>query len=877
MTMGRFWRFILMLHFSAGLLCAADRELIFGHVPSVVAQGAVMPVGRMAGTNEMRLALSLPLRNAGELTNLLASLYSPACSQYHHYLKPAEFAARFGPTPADYAAVLQFASTNGLMVTATHSNRLLVEVSGSAAAVERALHVQLHWYRHPTEDRNFFAPDTEPVVDARVPLTHIGGLDTYSRPHSNLRSLPSRIPLAPAPQDGSSPNGTFMGNDFRQAYLPGTLLTGAGQNVALCEFDAFYPDDITNYANAIGLTNLPQIIVVPVNGGVASPSGNDHEVPLDIEMILAMSPGVSNICVYEGPNSRNNVTPWEDILGQMADDDQSAQLSCSWSGGPEDPAAEVFFQQMAAQGQSFFNAVGDLGAFAGVIDFPSASPNITEVGGTDLTTDSNGDYVAESVWNDGDGAAGGGGVGLTVQIPLWQMGVDMSANGGSPFWRNLPDVALTAAGVYVIANGETITAEGTSCAAPLWAGVAALANQQAALLGQPTIGFLNPTIYALCRGTNYAAIFHDIVDGNNTNLSNATNYYAVPGFDLCTGWGTPAGTNLINALTTLDPLGLPQSFFMTSGMVGGPFPATNWLITVTNTGGSDLDWELGGVPDWLTVSPTNGTIPAGGFTNVCVQWVNPASWAADSYRAALMFTNLDLSRVQNVMVRVDIGQSIVLNGGFESGDFSDWTLVGDTIVNGIYNNIVATDADFPGLVHSGNFGALLGENGSVATLSQTVPTVLGQPYLISFWLDNQESGNGQQFSANWNGANFISLTAPPAFTWSNFQFVAVANDTNATLEFAAENDTSYFGLDDVTVIPVPPVTFAGYCPVTNGCQFTWISLAGLNYQVQFATDLALGDWVDAGDLTAVTNTLSFVDTNFFGTTAQGFYRLVLEP
>jgi len=870
--LGRCWLAILLLQVSVGPLRAGEPPRLVGHPPAAVARGTATPLGRVPGTNQLRLALSLPLRHAGELTNLLASIYNPASPEYHHYLTPREFAARFSPAPADYAAVLQFARTNGLTVTATHSNRLLVDVAGRVAEVERALHVKLHSFRHPSEPRNFFAPDTAPTVDTRLPLLQVSGLDDFSRPHPNISAyLPASLSRW-SPQDGSGPIGAFLGNDFRQAYVPGTALTGAGQSVGLLEFDEFSPADITSYANTIGLTNnLPSVTVMPVDGGVTSPQGGGVEVPLDIEMVLAMAPGVSNIYVYEATNG----APWVDILSQMADDNLAAQLSSSWSASGPDPASEQIFQQMAAQGQSFFNASGDFGAYAGEMEFPCASPNITVVGGSSLATDTNGDYLYETTWS-----LGSGGSALSVGMPVWQMGLDMTTNGGSTFWRNIPDVALTAANVYVGGDGWGGTIAGTSCAAPLWAAFTALANQQAAQLGQPPVGFLNPAIYSLCRGANYAATFHDITIGNNFSTASPSNYYAVPGYDLCTGWGTPTGTNLINALTTPDPLGiLPPNIFSTSGLVGGPFPQTNWLLTLTNTGAGNLDWALGGVPAWLTVSAANGTLAANGATNLELQWVNPSGMPAGSYGAVLSFTNADLSRVQNVLVQIDIGPSIVQNGGFETGDFTGWMLTGDTVdwYDTWYRvcNVVATEADYPGVVHSGNFGAYLGQVGYPATLAQTVPTTPGQLYLVSFWLDDVQAVGVQQFSATWNGANFASLANPPAFAWTNFQFVAMADDTNATLEFAAQSDRSYFGFDDVTVTPVPPVGFSGYGVSTNGFQVTWPTLAGLNYQILCTTDLAQGNWT-THLVMAATNLTTFVDTNSPGSD-QEFYRLVLLP
>ncbi len=890
---GRCWlSLLLLLQMPVGPLRAAEPPRVVGHPPAAVARGTVVPLGRVPGTNQLRLALSLPLRQAGEFTNLLASIYRPASPEFHHYLTPREFAARFGPTPDDYATVIQFAQTNGLTVTATHPSRLLVDVSGRVADVERALHVKLYSFRHPSEPRNFFAPDTAPTVDARLPLLQVSGLDDFVRPHPNFVASPLASSPGWLPNVGSGPNGWYMGNDFRQAYVPGTVLTGTGQSVGLLEFDVFNLADITNYANTIGLTNnLPQITAVPVGGGVTSSTYLGHaEVALDIEMVLSMAPGVSNIYVYEAPGG----SPWVDILNSMAETNLAAQLSCSWTVRGSDPESELIFQQMAAQGQSFFNASGDSGAYAGEIEFPCASPNLTVVGGTSLVTDTNGDYLSESVWNWGGTNASGGGFAVSVGIPLWQMGLDMTTNGGSIFWRNVPDVALAADNVYVFVDGQIFVDDqgnpapvvGTSCAAPLWAAFTALANQQATQLGQPSVGFLNPAIYSLCRGTNYAAFFQDITSGNNTNAYSPTNFQATPGFDLCTGWGTPAGTNLINALTTPDPLGiLPQNVFSTGGLVGGPFPQTNWLLTLTNSGSNHLDWSLGGVPAWLTVSAGNGTLAANGSTNLTVQWVNPNRMPAGGYPAALMFTNGDLARVQNVLVQIEINQSIVQNGGFETGDFTGWTLAGDTVL-WFFNgdevcNVVATDADFPSVVHSGNFGAYLGQNGYAAALSQTVPTIPGQSYLVSFWLDDLQAVDFQQFSAIWNGANLTSLVTPPAFTWSNFQFVAVADDTNATLEFDAESDQyyeyygqNYFGLDDVTVTPVPPVGFTGYGFSTNGFQITWPTLAGVNYQVLCTTDLVQGLWT-TNAVVACTNLTTFVDTNAPNGAAQEFYRLEL--
>ena len=262
---------------------AAQKQLSPGHVPQIVRQKKAASLGRVPATNELRLALALPLRDAAALTNLLREIYNPASPQFHHYLTPVEFAARFGATPADYATVLNFAKTNGLKITATHPNRLLVDVTGKVSDVERAFHLRLNSFRHPRESRNFFAPDTAPSVDAALPLFQVSGLDNFSLPHPNAQLRPAALDNTLSPRGGSGPGGSYQGNDFRQAYLPGTALTGAGQSVALVQFDGFYANDITNYATAIGITN-PPFTIMPVDGGVGTPGGGNVEVALDIEM-----------------------------------------------------------------------------------------------------------------------------------------------------------------------------------------------------------------------------------------------------------------------------------------------------------------------------------------------------------------------------------------------------------------------------------------------------------------------------------------------------------------------------------------------------------------------------------------------------------------
>ncbi len=598
------------------------------HVPPVVAR--LTPVGNLPGSQRLNLAIGLPLRNHQELDTLLQQLYNPASPKYRRYLTPEEFTAQFGPTEKDYQAVMDFAKSNGLTVTATHPNRVVLDVAGTVADIEKTFHLTLRVYRHPTEAREFYAPDVEPSVNLAVPILHISGLDNYSLPHPNLKLRPAGAAASAKPNTGSGPSGTYRGSDFRTAYVPGTSLTGTGQTVGLLEFDGFYASAIATYASQAGLPTIP-VTVVPIDGGVSAPGSDNTEVCLDIEMVMSMAPGVTNIYVYEATNG----SPWLDLLNAMATHNPlSKQLSCSWGGGPPDAASEQVFKQMAGQGQSFFNATGDSDAFTGSIPFPSDSTNITEVGGTTLTTGNGATYSSETVWNwglDGGSYVGSsGGISTYYPIPSYQQGISMVANQGSTTMRNVPDVALTADNVYVVYGRHSSTGSvgGTSCAAPLWAGFTALVNQQAAAAGQGPVGFLNPALYTIGKGASYTFDFHDTTTGSNTWPSSLTKFFAVSGYDLCTGWGTPNGTNLINALAPL-PVSLAGriAYYPTN------YPSTNLSTTVVSNVTMSLTWNTNllsvvtladgsyglsnisaGGTYCVTPSKTNDTPPANGVT-----------------------------------------------------------------------------------------------------------------------------------------------------------------------------------------------------------------------------------------------------------------------
>jgi hypothetical protein len=539
------WMAAFFLTASAGL--AQPVRTLHGHVPEVV--GRLRALSDLAAQTNLQLAVGLPLRNKPALTNLIEDLYNPASPKFHRYLTTSQFTEHFGPSTEDYLRVMDYLRSHGLKVTDTHPNRMVLDVAGAAADVEKAFHVHLRVYRHPTEQRNFFAPDTEPWVDGDVPVLDVMGLDNYIVPHPldlQQRKAGGQVgmSLTNYAEEGSGPGGTYIGNDFRAAYVPGVTNTGAGQYIGLVEFGPYWTNDIHTYEITAGLSTNIVVSNIFLDGVTEPPAeGTDAgEQAIDIEMCISMAPGAT-VLYYGG-----NVV--DDIYGRIASDNLAKQISCSFGFGI-DSTTEQLYQEFVVQGQNFFVASGDGGAEVGEINPPGAEPYITVVGGTKLYTVSpGGAWQQELTW-----FGSGGGISTFYAIPNYQQGINMTPLYGSSTMRNFPDVAMMADFVMFVAANNTTSAGGiggTSFASPEWAGFYALANQQAATLGQPPLGFFNPALYAIGKSASYTECFHDITSGNTTNnASGPDKFLAAIGYDLCTGWGSPNGSNLINALTSI--------------------------------------------------------------------------------------------------------------------------------------------------------------------------------------------------------------------------------------------------------------------------------------------------------------------------------------
>src|SRR5271169_1801993 len=593
------------------------QTLMTRQVRPVTVNGEAKVLGHLPATQVLQLDVVLPLRDQAGLDAFLAELYNPASSNYRNYITPSEFSERFGPTQRDYDAVVQYVQSHGLAVVGGSRDGMEVQVKGQVSAIESAFRVEMLIYQHPSEDREFFAPDREPTTGLSFPLWHISGLDNYSIPHP-LYVKRSEYAQAHGlnPDDlindattGSGPSSSFLGSDMHAAYYGGTALTGSGQNLGLLEYYGTDLADLTTYYKNVKQTNNVPITLLSTDGTSTScvysrrRGCDDTEQTLDMTQALGMAPGLASLVMYIGS------TDTAIISAMTTHNPLPTTIGCSWGWTPADPSTlDPYFQKMSAQGQNFFAASGDSSTWSSSNEaWPADDANVVSVGGTDLVTASaGGAWKSETAWVD----SGGGISPDSIAIPSWQQlsGVINSSNRGSTTLRNGPDVSANANFTfYVCADQTTCTANnygGTSFAAPMWAGYLALVNEQAVANGNHSVGFINPSLYTIGGGSSYGSDFHDITSGSN-------GYSATTGYDLATGWGSPNGSGLINSLTgssTSPGFSLSASPTSVSVAQGGSGTST---ITSTVTGGFDSAIALTatGQPSGVTVgfSPTSIT------------------------------------------------------------------------------------------------------------------------------------------------------------------------------------------------------------------------------------------------------------------------------
>jgi subtilase family serine protease len=593
----------LVVVFMSGSFIFSNRFLHPAHAEAMQPSGGVgglpplLSVSTLQGsdvsTRTLHMSIGLALRNQAQLSALLQSMYDPSSPNYHRYLTPDEFAQRFGPTAVQRQAVIDYLTRQGFSVTQVYPD--LVDFSGSVSKAERVFGVTINDYLGP-DGRVFYSNATAPMFPSYLAalITSVSGLDNanrFSHPPIPGQKTPSVHPKAgsncPAAGQSGGTQVAYIPSQFAKAYnydgLHNSGLQGQGQTVGVFELDGYSLSDVQTYSQCFGGGSVP-IQNVVLDGFNGQPGAGAIEVELDMEVILSQAPNLAKLIVYEAPNTTQG---YNDEFARIVQD-RTPVISVSWGdceknmGQQEVNQENQFFQQAAAQGQTILVAAGDSGSSScfqlqgGGFDFslnaddPAAQPYVTGVGGTNLTLKSDNSYQSETIWNSGIfGGAGGGGLSQFWKQPSWQTGPGVQ-NQYSNGMRETPDVSLdadpatgypiyctagsncTGSGGITGSSSGWLTVGGTSAAAPMWAAMVALANQQAAKSGKNTLGFLNPALYKIGSGSNYGRDFHDITaSGNNDEGFNGGAYPVTQDYDMATGWGTFNAANLAANLVSM--------------------------------------------------------------------------------------------------------------------------------------------------------------------------------------------------------------------------------------------------------------------------------------------------------------------------------------
>ena len=535
-------------------------------------------LGPVPTTTPMTVVVGLAPPNPTGLAAYVSSAYLSGSASYHHFLPPSEIRARFAPAPATMAAAEAYFGSFGLRATVSPSGFLL-EVGGPSGAMGHAFGTQFDRYLS-SSGRSFVSHPTPATLPAGYGWTGAYGLGnaTPILPASGAPSSTSVAVAGPAAACAASQLG-LMPCDFHTAYsiapVYGNGTNGTGTTIAVVDvYSAAEPQttlaaDFRQFASTFALPTggLSFAYPVPTTANLNRSGANldwGLEEALDIEWARAIAPGASIEMTFSpdaGPglglaidwlvaNDAVNVISlsWgEPFTGLFNAFSGPCTSACNASTDGSYAVMDPLFEAAAAEGISVLAATGDCGAADGTsglaVNYPAADPFVTAVGGTVLQVTASGGWLAESGWSGNASGAvspgcvnqGGSGGGFApLPRPPWQLGV-APANGE----RATPDVAMDAGTPAVIVYGGAYkSVGGTSLGTPIWAGIAALADEFA----HSRLGLLTPALYGIYASANYSLAFHDITSGNN-------GYPAGPGWDPVTGLGTPIVSDLLPLLS----------------------------------------------------------------------------------------------------------------------------------------------------------------------------------------------------------------------------------------------------------------------------------------------------------------------------------------
>ncbi len=567
-----------------------------GMVPQVVKQAVYL--GAHSPSAPMTVTVGLKLSHPNALNRFLGELQDPASPMYRHFLTPAEFTEKYGPTSAEVTTVTGFLQSRGIRVTGVSSNRLLIHTEGTAGTYEAALGVVLEDYAY--HGRTFFAPSHAPVL----PVSIAGDVESLIglSDAAVMRPMWIRGPVTTLPKSESTAAATPSGYSPQQIATvydwPSITNTADGSGVTIANATAestnLSMSDLDTFWNQYGLPTHT-VNVIPVDGTTRS-TGGTIETTIDEERSGAMAPGAT-LDVYDADSATDQ--DFTDTYNTIVTNNTAQVMTTSW-GEPESDASSTtlstddsIFKQAAAQGISVFAAAGDNGSSDGTsnpdtADFPSSDPYVLAAGGTTLTLTSSNTRSSEIAWSSGGGAES-----AVFSEPSWQVGTGVPQNG----YRNTSDLAMDAdpnTGYSVYEAGSWSVYGGTSFVAPQLAGLWAdgVADNGGTRLGQA-----NQAEYGVANSANYANDFYDVTSGSNGAFS------AGVGWDHPTGWGTPVATNLIANIVTPSSGG---------GGVAAPTASNGSVTTTENTAVSGTLSATGPSGAALTFAivaqPANGSV-----------------------------------------------------------------------------------------------------------------------------------------------------------------------------------------------------------------------------------------------------------------------------
>ncbi len=545
--------------------------------------------------NHVLITLKPSAAQQADLDTFLAQQQDPTSPNFHKWLTPEEYGARFGAPQADIDAITAWLSASNLTIDSVARGRNTIAFSGNVRQVERAFATEIHNYS--VNGETHFANATDPSVPAAVAgriLTVHGLNDFRMKARAKSRPLPRYTAQTVSGIHYLAPDDIAAQYDIKPLHDLG--ITGVGQKIVVVGQTNINLADVQQFRSYFNLpANDPQLVLVPGSPNPGILNSDLPEADLDIEFAGAAAPSAKVIFVY----SIDVVASAQYAIDQnlapiltMSYGDCESQTALP---GPvnllnkaEDPQTlRQYAQQANAQGITWMAASGDSGGAdcfrdglsrnqgaVAAVDIPGSIPEVTSVGGTELndvagtyfaaSNDPNHaslySYVPETTWNDslidGTPSASGGGVSIIFAKPSWQTGPGVPNDG----FRDVPDISLTASGdhdgLLFYSGGAVGLVGGTSVAAPNFAGIVALLNQYLVTNGyQKTagVGNVNPRLYALAQSA--PAAFHDITTGSNivngcstkTCTAPPVGFNAGPGYDQATGLGSLDAFNLITS------------------------------------------------------------------------------------------------------------------------------------------------------------------------------------------------------------------------------------------------------------------------------------------------------------------------------------------